>query len=192
MLRILERRGGDELVGLGSADGRRRDGSEAMDGALVGELIGCVRRRRSMSGLLTLVAQQPFFEECCGRGEFIAEVDEKVDVVRVFAAAEAVGEVVARVDGGAGFAAMGTLEAEIAFDHFGGRSAMAEVLDDDLKGKIVADATEEIGRNHQKVSSSRSGDQNKSAPPARGRRSMGWRWRVRSRRCRLHCASGVG
>lgn len=78
-----------------------------------------------MGRLLTLVAHQPFFQQRGGGEEVVADVDEQIDVVDVLAATEAVGEVVAWIDGGAQFAAMGALEAVAAFDDFGGRGAMA-------------------------------------------------------------------
>src|SRR5271154_448418 len=73
-----------------------------------------------------LVVVEVAFEEGDGGLEVVIEGDEQVDVVEVFLAAEAVGEVVAWVDGGAHFAAVGTEEAEVAFAHFRWRPFAAE------------------------------------------------------------------
>ena len=67
------------------------------------------------------------FEESDGIAEGVIQGDQEVDVVDVFLAVEAVGEIVARVDGGAHFAAVGAEEAEVAFAAFGGRAVAAEV-----------------------------------------------------------------
>ena len=58
---------------------------------------------------------EPAFEEGNGGEEVVAFGDEQVDGVGVFLAGEAVGEVVAWVDGGAHLAAVGAEEAEVAF-----------------------------------------------------------------------------
>jgi len=60
------------------------------------------------------------FEEGDGGGEVVVEFAQEVDVVEVFLAGKAVGEVVAWVDGGARSAAVGAEEAEVAFADFGG------------------------------------------------------------------------
>jgi len=99
-------------------------------------------------GLLGLVLVEPAFEEGDGGAEIIVEGDEQVDVVEVLFAAEAVGEVVARIDGGAHFAAMGAEEAEVAFAHFGGRPRAAQRGDGDGHGQVVADAAQQIGGDH--------------------------------------------
>ena len=57
------------------------------------------------------------FEESDGTEEVVVERHQQVDVVEVFLASEAMGEVVAWVDGGAHFAAARAEEAEIAFAH---------------------------------------------------------------------------
>src|SRR5271165_5874889 len=95
-------------------------------------------RARLLAGLLSLVVAEPAFEECDGVAEVIAEAAEQVDVVGVFLAAEAVGQVVARVDGGAHLAAARADEAEVAFDDFGGRPLAAERGDGDGHGQVVA------------------------------------------------------
>ena len=64
---------------------------------------------------------EPEREDLDGGAEVVAEGDQQVDVVEVLLAAEAVGEVVARVDEGFEFTAGGTEEAEVAFAPFGGR-----------------------------------------------------------------------
>ena len=56
-------------------------------------------------GLLGLVLVEPTFEQDDGGAEVVVECEQQVDVVEVFLAGEAVGEVVAWVDGGAHFAA---------------------------------------------------------------------------------------
>ena len=57
---------------------------------------------------------EPNGEDLDGGSEVITERHQQVDVVEVPLAAEAVGEVVSRVDGGFEFAAGGTEEAEVA------------------------------------------------------------------------------
>ena len=69
-----------------------------------------VRRDRSFSGFVFF---EPAFEQGDGGEEVVVEFDQEVDVVEVFLAAEAVGEVVAWVDGGALFAAVGADETEV-------------------------------------------------------------------------------
>ena len=78
------------------------------------------------------------FEERDGITEGVIQSDQEVDVVKIFLAAETVGEVVARVDGGAHFAAIRTEEAEVAFAHFGGRPFATQRGDGDGHGQVVA------------------------------------------------------
>ena len=66
-----------------------------------------------LPGLLGLVLSEPAFEEGDSGEEVIVEGEEQVDVVEVLFAREAVGEVVARVDGGAHLAAAWADEAEV-------------------------------------------------------------------------------
>ena len=94
--------------------------------------------------MLGLELVEPAFEEGHGGEEVVAEKDEQVDVVEVFLAAKAVGEVVARVDGGAHFAAAWAEEAEAAFAHFRWRALLAECLDGDGHGQIVANAAQQL------------------------------------------------
>ena len=70
--------------------------------------------------------------------EVVAEGHEEVDVVEILLAAEAMGEVVARVDGGEHFLAMRTEEAESSFAAFGRRAIGAEGGDGDGHGQVVA------------------------------------------------------
>ena len=66
------------------------------------------------------VKVEPVFEQCDGGEEGVAEGHEQVDVIEVLPAVEAVGEVVAGIDGGSHFAAAWAEEAEIPFAHFAG------------------------------------------------------------------------
>jgi hypothetical protein len=77
--------------------------------------------------------------------EVVVELEEEVDVVEVFLAIEAVGEVVAGVDGGAHFAAVGAEEAEVACEHFGRRSLAAEGGDGDGHWQVIAKSAQQIG-----------------------------------------------
>ena len=104
--------------------------------------------RLVLVGLLGLVLVEPAFQEGDGGAEVVVEGDEQVDVVEVFLAAEAVGEVVAWVDGGAHFAAVRAEEAEVAFAHFAGRPLAAEGGDGDGHGQVVAKAAEQVGGDH--------------------------------------------
>src|SRR5713226_7930178 len=99
-------------------------------------------------GLLGLVSVEPTFEQGDGGAEVVVECEQQVDVVEVFLAAEAVGEVVAWVDGGAHFAAAWAEEAEVAFAHFGWRPLAAEGGDGDGHGQVVAQAAQQIRGNH--------------------------------------------
>ena len=77
--------------------------------------------------MLFPVLLEPAFQEGDGGLEVVAERDEQVDVVEVFLAAEAVGQVVAWVDRGPPFAAVGADEAEVAFADFARRPRAAMV-----------------------------------------------------------------
>ena len=68
-------------------------------------------RRPWGSFLLGLIGVEPAFQQGDGRGKVVVQGQQQVDVVEVFLAAEAVGQVVAWVDGGAHFAAARTEEA---------------------------------------------------------------------------------
>src|SRR5271154_467446 len=86
-------------------------------------LLLCSRLRRRV--LVALVFFEQAFQQGDGIEEGIVELDEQVDVVEVFLAAEAVGQVVLRVDSGPHFAAMRAQEAEVAIAHFRGRTVAA-------------------------------------------------------------------
>ena len=97
-----------------------------------------------LPGLRGLVLREPAFEEGDSGEEVIVEGEEQVDVVEVLFAREAVGEVVARVDGGAHLAAAWADEAEVAFAHFARGSLAAEGGDGDGHGQVVANATQQV------------------------------------------------
>ena len=78
---------------------------------------------------MPLVGPQPLFQQFDGREEVVAQRDEQVDIVEVSTAAEAMGQVIARVDGSAKLAAAGTAEAEVAFDLFGERALPSQAGD---------------------------------------------------------------
>ncbi len=61
---------------------------------------------------------------------------------------EAMGEVVARVDGGLHFSAVWAQEAEVAIAPFRGRPVGAEGGDRDGHGQVVANASQQVGGNH--------------------------------------------
>lgn len=63
-------------------------------------------RRTGFAGESGLMALQPGFEDGDGSAEVVAEGDEQIDVVEVLQTREAVGEVVAWVDGGLHFVAV--------------------------------------------------------------------------------------
>ena len=90
-------------------------------------------------GVSALVSVEPLLEVYDGGGEVVAEFDERVDVVEVSAATEPVGEVDARIDGGAQFAAARAEEAEVAFDVFGRGRGGAEVSGGAGHGEMVAE-----------------------------------------------------
>jgi hypothetical protein len=100
------------------------------------------------SFLFGLVFVEPAFEEGDGGGKVVVEGEQQIDVVEVFLAGEAVGEVIAWVDGGAHFAAAWTEEAEVPFTHLGRRPRAAQGGDGHGHGQIVAQATEQIGGSH--------------------------------------------
>jgi hypothetical protein len=88
--------------------------------------------------LCSLVLDEEAFEKRDGGAEVVVKGHEQVDVVEVFLAAEAVGEVVARIDGGTHFAAIRTEEAEVAFADFGWRAFATERGDGDGHRQVVA------------------------------------------------------
>jgi len=87
-----------------------------------------------LAGLLGLVLIEPALEQGDGGEEVIVEGDEQVDVVEVFPAREAVGEVVAWVDGSAHFAAARADETEVALARFARGALAAEGGDRDGHG----------------------------------------------------------
>ena len=99
-------------------------------------------------GLLGLVLVEQSFEESDGGEEVVVEGDQQVDIVEIFLAAEAVGEVVAWVDGGTHFATVGADEAEVAFAHLGRWPLAAEQGDGDGHGQVVADSPQQFGGDH--------------------------------------------
>ena len=56
---------------------------------------------------MLLVLDEPCFEDGDGGLEVVSQFDQQVDVVEVCLAAEAMGEVVSRVDGGSHLCAVG-------------------------------------------------------------------------------------
>lgn len=63
-------------------------------------------------GQAVLMGEEQAFEDGDDGAQVVAEPDEQVDVIEVFLAAEAVAEVVTRVNGSEHFAAVGAEEAE--------------------------------------------------------------------------------
>src|SRR5260370_16510300 len=102
-----------------------------------GQLFSGRRGGSLLFGLLGLVSVEPSFEQGDGGAEVVVECEQQVDVVEVFLAGEAVGEVVAWVDGGAHFAAAWAEEAEVAFALFGGWALAAAGADGDGPGQCV-------------------------------------------------------
>src|SRR5271155_317486 len=126
-----------QMVGIGAANAnwlsRRR--------LLLG---GWLRRRV----LVALVFLEQALQQGDGIEEWIVELEEQVDVVEVFLAAEAVGQVVLRVDGGPHFAAVRAQEAEVASAHFRGRTVAAQSADGVRHRQIVAQAAQEVLGKH--------------------------------------------
>src|SRR5271165_4995465 len=121
-----------------------------IDGATrLAEWSGALRRRvgmgraRLLAGLLSLVLMEPAFEEDDSVAEVVVEGAEQVDVVEVFLTAEAMGEIVAWVDGSAHLAAARADEAEVAFADLGRGAFAAESGDGDGHGQVVANATQQ-------------------------------------------------
>jgi hypothetical protein len=96
--------------------------------------------RSFLVALQGLVSLEQAFEDGDGGAEVVAEDEEQVDVVEVRVAPEAVGEVVAWIDGGEHFAAAWAEEAEVAFARFRGRPVAAEGGNGDGHGQVVAKA----------------------------------------------------
>ena len=151
-------------------------------------------------GMQCFVSIEQAIEDGDGGAEVVAEGDEQVDVVEVFLAGEAVGEVVAWVDGGAHFAAAWAEEAEVAFAHFRRRPVAAEGGDGDGHRQVVAQAAQQFGGYHGLLS--RVGDQGRSRKRLESSRKRGqaprrlgasprFRIAVNSRAGRHLFASGV-
>src|SRR5271154_2684136 len=109
-------------------------------------LLLCSRLRRRV--LVALVFFEQAFQQGDGIEEGIVELEEQVDVVEVFLAAEAVGQVVLRVDGGPHFAAVRAQEAEVAVAHFRGRTVAAQSVDGVRHRQIVAQAAQQVLGKH--------------------------------------------
>ena len=105
------------------------------------ELRADLRGRVVLLRLLGLVVLEPALQESDGGAEVIVQRQEQVDVVEVLLAAEAVGQVVAWVDGGPHFAAARAEEAEVAFADLGRRSRTPESGNGDRHRQVVAQAT---------------------------------------------------
>lgn len=93
-------------------------------------------------GLAILVFVEHAFEHGDGVAEAIIERHQQVDVVEVFLASEAVGEVVAWIDGGAHVAAIRADETEVAFADFARRTFAAERGDGDGHRQVIANAAQ--------------------------------------------------
>lgn len=91
---------------------------------------------------------KPLLEQRHGRLEFVTGQKQEIDVVDIPGAVEAMGEVVAGIDGGEKFAAVGTNEAQPAFDAFGARSGAAQTLQRDVHGQVVAQDAQEVAGDH--------------------------------------------
>lgn len=111
-------------------------------GAAGGVVWGTRMRRR------VPVRVKPLLEQGHGRLEFISDQQQEIDVVDIPAAVEAMGEVVAGIDGGEKFAAVGANEAQPAFDAFGARSGAAQALQRDVHGQVVAQGMQEVAGDH--------------------------------------------
>lgn len=83
-----------------------------------------------MADSFPVVQKKIFLKDADGLLEVVSGGDQEVDVVEVFSATEAMGEVVARVDGGLEFAAVRAEKTKTAFAAFGVRRAGAQASDD--------------------------------------------------------------
>lgn len=95
-----------------------------------------------------LVLVEPLGEDVGGGLEVVAEGDQEIDVVVVSLAAEAMGEIVARVDGGAQLAAVGTEEAEVTFEVLGGWRLVAETPEGDFHRQRIANGPQKLFGDH--------------------------------------------
>ena len=74
--------------------------------------------------------------------------EQQVDVVDVLAATEAMGEVVAGIDGGAEFTAVVADETETTVNVFGVRAFAIQLLDDEGHGQIVTQGPQQLAGDH--------------------------------------------
>jgi hypothetical protein len=88
------------------------------------------------------------YQDADGGFEVVAHGEKQVDVVEVYAAAEAMGKVVARVDGGEHLFAVRTEEAIASFAAFGRRTITTQSSDGDGHGQVVAEVTEQFSGDH--------------------------------------------
>ena len=82
------------------------------------------------AGLLHIVQQQPFFQELDSFMEAVSDVQKQIDVVDIFPAVEAMGEIVPGVDRRQELTAVVTDETETAFGVFRTGSNVSQLLDD--------------------------------------------------------------
>jgi hypothetical protein len=111
-------------------------------------LRSCSFGRSRFLGLASLVLVEHALQDGDGVAEAVVEGDQQVDVVEVLLTSEAVGEVVAWVDGGAHLAATRADEAVVAFADFSGRAFAAERGDGDGHRQVIANAAQEFGVDH--------------------------------------------
>jgi hypothetical protein len=97
-----------------------------------------------------LVLDEPLLQHVGGGFEVVAERDQEIDVVVVPLTREAMGKVVARIDGGAHLAARRTEEAKIPFNVFGRRRFVAQAADGDFHRQVVANGPEEFFGDHHR------------------------------------------
>ena len=119
--------------------------------AQVGNVVADLERRNQMAPgplftfwLVGLVRLEPALQQRHGRQEVVVQAQQQVDVVEVFLAAEAVGQVVAWVDRGQHLAAVRAQEAEVAFAHLRRRPFPAQRGDGDRHRQVVAQAAQQF------------------------------------------------
>jgi hypothetical protein len=122
---------------------RRRDGGNVMTNG--------TRRSHGECVLvsLRLIVVQPLFEESDGGDEVVAELSQQVDVVQIPVAGEAVGEIVAGIDGGEQFAAVWAEEDEAPAAELRRRAVAAEGGDGDGHRQVIADSPQQFGGAHR-------------------------------------------
>ena len=82
--------------------------------------------------------------------EAVPGCDHKIDVVDVFSATEAMGEIVPGVDAGTEFSAVLAEKAESALDAFGVRRVVDELLNGKVHGQIVAQGAQQVTGDHER------------------------------------------